>query len=152
VRRRPGAYAAGRRAAMGSWSSRSPARSTQACSGERRTRVHGDCAGGLASALDVQCPPRVLISGRPPGKIVQPVTRCKLDRLRIVILTKSVKRNSHGCNPVKAPLPVVHYGLGPIGLEIARLVAQRPALRSAGAIDISPELAGRDLGELAGGL
>jgi 4-hydroxy-tetrahydrodipicolinate reductase len=49
------------------------------------------------------------------------------------------------------PVPVVHYGLGPIGIEVARLVAERAALRSVGAIDISPELAGRDLGELLGG-
>ncbi len=47
-------------------------------------------------------------------------------------------------------LPVIHFGLGPIGLEIARLVAQRPGLRSVGAIDISPELAGKDLGDLGG--
>src|SRR4051812_34286786 len=47
-------------------------------------------------------------------------------------------------------LPVVHFGLGPIGLEVAALVAQRPRLRSAGATDINPELAGKDLGELGG--
>jgi 2,4-diaminopentanoate dehydrogenase len=48
------------------------------------------------------------------------------------------------------PIAVVHYGLGPIGQEIARLVAQRPSLQATGAIDTAPELAGRDLGELLG--
>ncbi len=48
------------------------------------------------------------------------------------------------------PIGVIHYGLGPIGLEIARLTAERAALHSIGAIDISPELVGRDLAELTG--
>src|SRR5262245_53562004 len=49
------------------------------------------------------------------------------------------------------PVRVVHYGLGPIGLEIARLVAQRRSLDVVGAIDIDPELTGKDLGELLDG-
>ncbi len=48
------------------------------------------------------------------------------------------------------PIGVVHYGLGPIGLEIARLVATRAGLRSLGAIDIRPEVVGRDLSQLTG--
>ena len=48
------------------------------------------------------------------------------------------------------PMRVIHYGLGPIGVEIAGLVAQRQGLLSAGAIDIQPELVGKDLGELVG--
>jgi 4-hydroxy-tetrahydrodipicolinate reductase len=48
------------------------------------------------------------------------------------------------------PLRVVHYGLGSIGLEIAKLVSLRGALRSVGAIDVDPELSGRYLGELTG--
>jgi 4-hydroxy-tetrahydrodipicolinate reductase len=45
---------------------------------------------------------------------------------------------------------VVHVGLGPIGAEIARLVAARPGLESVGAIDVDPAKIGRDLGEVAG--
>jgi 4-hydroxy-tetrahydrodipicolinate reductase len=47
------------------------------------------------------------------------------------------------------PVRVVHYGLGPIGIGIARLVAERPSLRSVGAIDVNPQLAGRSLAEVA---
>lgn len=43
---------------------------------------------------------------------------------------------------------VVQYGLGPIGIETARAVAERPDLVLAGAIDIDPDKAGRDLGDL----
>jgi hypothetical protein len=45
---------------------------------------------------------------------------------------------------------VLHYGLGPIGIGIARLVARRPGLRSVGAVDINPAKAGRDLADLLG--
>lgn len=45
---------------------------------------------------------------------------------------------------------VVHYGLGPIGLAAAALVADRPWLRSVAAIDVSPNLVGRRLGEVSG--
>jgi len=45
---------------------------------------------------------------------------------------------------------VVHYGLGPIGLAVAALVSERPWLRSVAAIDLSPALAGRGLGEVTG--
>lgn len=47
-------------------------------------------------------------------------------------------------------LRVVHIGLGPIGLEIARLVAARPALSAVAAFDVDPELTGRSLAELTG--
>ncbi|HKF78642.1 MAG TPA: dihydrodipicolinate reductase [Candidatus Dormibacteraeota bacterium] len=47
-------------------------------------------------------------------------------------------------------MDVVHYGLGPIGLAVAALVAERPWLRSVGAVDVRPELVGRALGELVG--
>jgi 4-hydroxy-tetrahydrodipicolinate reductase len=49
-----------------------------------------------------------------------------------------------------APIRVVHFGLGPIGVGVARLVGERPSLRSIGAIDVNPELVGRSLGEAAG--
>src|SRR5499433_3849948 len=48
------------------------------------------------------------------------------------------------------PIGVVHYGLGPIGLAVASLVSGRPWLRSVGAVDISPDLDGRRLGEVTG--
>ncbi|WP_448545894.1 NAD(P)H-dependent amine dehydrogenase family protein [Roseiflexus sp.] len=45
---------------------------------------------------------------------------------------------------------VVCYGLGPIGLSIARLACARSGIQVVGAIDIDPQKAGRDLGELLG--
>jgi 2,4-diaminopentanoate dehydrogenase len=48
------------------------------------------------------------------------------------------------------PIGVVHFGLGPIGLAVAALVADRPWLRSVAAVDVSPELRGRPLAELTG--
>jgi 4-hydroxy-tetrahydrodipicolinate reductase len=46
---------------------------------------------------------------------------------------------------------VVCYGLGPIGLGIARLALARPGVKIVGAIDVDPQKVGRDLGELLGG-
>jgi 4-hydroxy-tetrahydrodipicolinate reductase len=48
------------------------------------------------------------------------------------------------------PVRVVHFGLGPIGTSIVRLVAERPAFRIVGAIDVDPGKVGRDLGDIAG--
>jgi hypothetical protein len=45
---------------------------------------------------------------------------------------------------------VLHFGLGPIGQEIARVVAERARLRSVAAIDIDPTLEGRSLSEVLG--
>lgn len=45
---------------------------------------------------------------------------------------------------------VVHIGLGPIGQEIARQVAAHPRLRPVGGMDIAPDLARRDLGDIIG--
>jgi 2,4-diaminopentanoate dehydrogenase len=50
-----------------------------------------------------------------------------------------------------AELRVVHYGLGPIGLEAARVVARRAGMVSVAAVDIDPAKVGRDLADLAGG-
>jgi 4-hydroxy-tetrahydrodipicolinate reductase len=44
---------------------------------------------------------------------------------------------------------VVHFGLGPVGSAIARLVAEREGLVSVAAIDLTPSRAGRDLGDVA---
>lgn len=49
-----------------------------------------------------------------------------------------------------APIGVVHLGLGPIGLAVAALAAERPWLHSAAAVDVSPDLHGRRLAELTG--
>ena len=46
---------------------------------------------------------------------------------------------------------VICYGLGPIGLGIARLALARPGIEIVGAIDVDPQKVGRDLGELLGG-
>lgn len=45
---------------------------------------------------------------------------------------------------------IVQFGLGPIGLETLRLVADKPWGEIAGAIDNDPNLTGKDLGELTG--
>lgn len=45
---------------------------------------------------------------------------------------------------------VVQYGLGPIGRGIAQLVTEKKALTLVGAIDIDPNLQGKDLGEVLG--
>jgi len=43
---------------------------------------------------------------------------------------------------------IVSYGLGPIGLACARLAANKTQLEIVGAVDVDPEVVGRDLGEL----
>jgi 4-hydroxy-tetrahydrodipicolinate reductase len=43
----------------------------------------------------------------------------------------------------------MHFGLGPIGAGIARQIASRAGFRIVGAVDIDPEKAGRDLGDVA---
>lgn len=45
---------------------------------------------------------------------------------------------------------VLHIGLGPIGLGVVRQVLTRKGFKIAGAVDVDPALAGRDLGEVAG--
>jgi hypothetical protein len=49
------------------------------------------------------------------------------------------------------PTRVVCYGLGPIGLGIARLALARSGVEVVGAVDVDPQKVGRDLGELLGG-
>jgi 4-hydroxy-tetrahydrodipicolinate reductase len=45
---------------------------------------------------------------------------------------------------------VLHVGLGPIGVAVARQLVTRRGFRSVGGIDIAPSKAGRDLGEVIG--
>jgi len=45
---------------------------------------------------------------------------------------------------------VIQYGLGPIGIETARLITKKSAMEIVGAIDISKDLIGRDLGDVLG--
>lgn len=45
---------------------------------------------------------------------------------------------------------VIHYGLGPIGLEAARLVLTKPSMKIVGAVDIAQEKVGKDLATLLG--
>ncbi len=49
------------------------------------------------------------------------------------------------------PVPVICFGLGPIGLRIAAAAAADPQLRLLGAVDHAPNLVGRRLGDLLGG-
>lgn len=46
------------------------------------------------------------------------------------------------------PVKVVHCGLGPIGQGIARLVLETPGLKTVGATDPAPTMAGQDLGKV----
>jgi hypothetical protein len=45
---------------------------------------------------------------------------------------------------------VIQYGLGPIGIETARLVTKKSGMEIVGAVDISRDLVGKDLGEVLG--
>jgi len=47
-------------------------------------------------------------------------------------------------------LKLIQYGIGPIGASIVKLVLQKTGLEYVGAVDIDPNKAGKDLGEIAG--
>jgi hypothetical protein len=47
-------------------------------------------------------------------------------------------------------LSVIQYGLGPIGIETARLVTRKSGMEIVGAVDISKDLVGKDLGDVLG--
>ncbi|HEU19445.1 MAG TPA: dihydrodipicolinate reductase [Deltaproteobacteria bacterium] len=51
---------------------------------------------------------------------------------------------------VDEKIKVIHYGLGPIGVETAKLVLSKKNLQIVGAVDISEDKAGRDLGAVLG--
>ena len=50
----------------------------------------------------------------------------------------------------RGPIRVLHVGLGPIGAAVVRQVAERKGFKIVGAVDIDPDKAGRDLGQVAG--
>ncbi len=45
---------------------------------------------------------------------------------------------------------VMHVGLGPIGIGVLKQVMERPGFEVAAAVDIDPEKAGQDIGEILG--
>lgn len=47
-------------------------------------------------------------------------------------------------------IKVLQYGLGPIGSKITQFIAEKDFIEITGGIDIDPEKAGKDVGELAG--
>lgn len=49
-----------------------------------------------------------------------------------------------------AAIKVVQIGLGPLGIKIAQFISDRPGIETVGAVDLNPDLIGRDLGELCG--
>ena len=49
---------------------------------------------------------------------------------------------------VEKKIQIIHYGLGPIGIETARLVLKKSNMEIIGAVDISKDMVGRDLGEI----
>jgi len=48
-------------------------------------------------------------------------------------------------------IKIVHMGVGPIGLATYRVLRQRPWASVLGAVDVNPDLHGKDLGSLTGG-
>jgi hypothetical protein len=51
---------------------------------------------------------------------------------------------------VKKKIRAIQFGVGPIGVLIARLMREKQAIEICGAIDTDPAKAGRDLGEVVG--
>lgn len=47
-------------------------------------------------------------------------------------------------------IPVVHVGLGPLGIRLLRLMAERPVFSLTGAVDVNPALVGKDVADLSG--
>ena len=45
---------------------------------------------------------------------------------------------------------VMHFGLGPIGVAIARQISTRPGFKIVGGVDVDPAKVGRDIGDVAG--
>jgi 4-hydroxy-tetrahydrodipicolinate reductase len=47
-------------------------------------------------------------------------------------------------------IKVVQAGMGPLGQKITQFISQRKGVAIVGAVDVSPDLIGKDLGELCG--
>jgi 4-hydroxy-tetrahydrodipicolinate reductase len=47
-------------------------------------------------------------------------------------------------------IPLVHVGLGPLGIRLLQLMAERPVFSLTGAVDINPDLFGQDVAHLTG--
>src|SRR6478736_2668053 len=66
---------------------------------------------------------------------------------RRAIIARPLGKNK---GEVTMTIRVVCYGLGPIGIGIARLALARAGVEVVGAIDLDPQKIGRDLGALTG--
>jgi 2,4-diaminopentanoate dehydrogenase len=53
-------------------------------------------------------------------------------------------------NLAEVMINVLQVGLGPLGQQIARYILERDGIRLVGAVDLNPELAGRDIGDVCG--
>ncbi len=66
----------------------------------------------------------------------------------ILPLTRQIPVPARGEAP--PPVPVALYGLGAIGMEVARAARLRAGLRVVAAVDVDPAKVGKDLGTLCG--
>lgn len=48
-------------------------------------------------------------------------------------------------------IKAIQIGMGPLGIKIAKMIAERKNVETIAAVDINPNLKGKDLGELCGG-
>ena len=51
---------------------------------------------------------------------------------------------------MKKKIRAIQYGVGPIGVSIAKLLREKQSVEICGAIDNDPTKVGRDLGEVVG--
>ena len=49
---------------------------------------------------------------------------------------------------VAEKIRITHYGLGPIGLAIAKRIPNAPGMEIAGAVNIANEMVGKDISEM----
>ena len=47
-------------------------------------------------------------------------------------------------------MKVIQFGMGPLGQKTVQYLSQRKSIEIVGAIDVNPELLGRDVAEVAG--
>lgn len=47
-------------------------------------------------------------------------------------------------------ISILQVGLGPLGIKISQFIAERKGLKTVAAVDMNPDIAGKDLGELTG--